>query len=178
MAVRVVIIGGGPGGNTAATHAARLGAEVILIERDIVGGGAHLWDCIPSKTMIATGGALRFTRRIEGMGLMHQDASLDLAAQRRRVHEIESYLNQQVTRLLESQGVRIIRGSGRLQGPHQVVAESELGAEELDADAILISTGSRPRIPGWAHPDGERVLTTRQAYPPPVMPEHLVVIGS
>jgi dihydrolipoamide dehydrogenase len=174
----MVIIGGGPGGNTAATYAARLGAEVTLIERDIVGGGAHLWDCIPSKTMIATGGAMRFTRRIEGMGLMHQDASLDLEAQRRRVHEIESYLNQQVTRLLDSQGVRIIRGSGRLLGPHQVVADSELGLEELEADAILISTGSRPRIPEWANPDGERVLTTRQAYPPPVMPDHLVVIGS
>jgi dihydrolipoamide dehydrogenase len=174
----MVIIGGGPGGNTAATYAARLGAEVTLIERDIVGGGAHLWDCIPSKTMIATGGAMRFTRRIEGMGLMHQDACLDLEAQRRRVHEIESYLNQQVTRLLDSQGVRIIRGSGRLLGPHQVVADSELGLEELEADAILISTGSRPRIPEWANPDGERVLTTRQAYPPPVMPDHLVVIGS
>ena len=65
----MVIIGGGPGGNTAATYAARLGAEVTLIERDIVGGAAHLWDCIPSKTMIATGGAMSFTRRIEGMGL-------------------------------------------------------------------------------------------------------------
>jgi pyruvate/2-oxoglutarate dehydrogenase complex dihydrolipoamide dehydrogenase (E3) component len=174
----MVIIGGGPGGNTAATYAARLGAEVALIERDIVGGGAHLWDCIPSKTMIATGGAMSFTRRIEGMGLRHQDASLDLDAQRRRVQEIESHLNEQVTRLLESQGVRIIRGSGWLKGPHEVVADTGLGLEELDADAIVISTGSRPRIPGWAHPDGERVLTTRQSYPPPTMPDHLVVIGS
>jgi dihydrolipoamide dehydrogenase len=52
------------------------------------------------------------------------------------------------------------------------------GTEELEADAILIATGSRPRIPEWCQPDGDRVLTTRQAYPPPVMPEHLVVIGS
>src|ERR1700751_4637983 len=106
MAVRGVIIGGGPGGNPAASHAARLGAEVTLIERDIVGGAAHLWDCIPSKTMIATGAAMRFSRRIEGMGLAHQDASLDLPAQRHRVSEIESRLNGQVTRLLHSQGVR------------------------------------------------------------------------
>ena len=54
MAVRFVIIGGGPAGNTAATHAARRGAEVTLIERDIVGGAAHLWECIPSTAMIAT----------------------------------------------------------------------------------------------------------------------------
>uniref|UniRef100_UPI002FDF7DC3 FAD-dependent oxidoreductase n=1 Tax=Sinomonas sp. TaxID=1914986 RepID=UPI002FDF7DC3 len=178
MPVRFAIIGGGPGGNTAATYAARLGAEVTLIERDVIGGAAHLWDCIPSKTMIATGGAMSFTRRVEGMGLTHQDPLLDLTAQRRRVEDIEAHLCEQVTTLLESQGVRIIRGSGRVKGPHEVVAETEAGIEEIDADAILISTGSRPRIPAWANPDGDRVLTTRQAYPPPEMPEHLVVIGS
>jgi dihydrolipoamide dehydrogenase len=166
MPVRVAIIGGGPAGNTAATYAARLGAEVTLIERDIVGGAAHLWDCIPSKTMIATGGAIRYSQRIEGMGLAHQDARLDVDAQRRRVTEIESHLNDHVTRLLNSQGVRLIAGTGRLKGPHEVVADTEDGIEEFEADAIVVSTGSRPRIPDWAQPDGERVLTTRQAYPP------------
>ena len=58
MATRLVIIGGGPAGNQAATQAAKLGAEVTIIERDIIGGAAHLWDCIPSKAMIASGGAL------------------------------------------------------------------------------------------------------------------------
>jgi len=178
MPARFVIIGGGPGGNTAATYAARMGAEVTLIERDIVGGAAHLWDCIPSKTMIATGGAMSFTRRIEGMGLAHQEANLDIEAQRRRIQEIEAHLNGQVTTLLESQGVRILHGTGRLKGPHEVVADTDYGTEEIDADAILISTGSRPRIPSWAEPDGERILNTRQAYPPRTMPEHLVVIGS
>jgi dihydrolipoamide dehydrogenase len=178
MPVRMVILGGGPGGNTAATYAARLGAQVTLIERDIIGGAAHLWDCIPSKTMIATGGAMSFTRRIEGMGLAHQEASLDLGAQRRRVQGIEDHLNRQVTTLLESQGVRLIRGTGHLKGPHEVLSETEDGVEELDADAVVISTGSRPRIPSWADPDGDRVLTTRQAYPPKTLPEHLVVIGS
>ncbi|HET9076267.1 MAG TPA: FAD-dependent oxidoreductase [Acidimicrobiales bacterium] len=178
MPTRFVIIGGGPAGNTAATYAARLGAEVTVIERDVVGGAAHLWDCIPSKTMIATGGAMSFSRRIEGMGLVHQEAALDLDAQRHRVNEIEDHLNTQVTRLLTSQGVRLIRGSGRLIGPHRVLATTDQGDEEIEADAILVATGSRPRIPDWADPDGERVLTTRQAYPPSVMPSHLVVIGS
>ena len=69
MALRLVIIGGGPAGNSAATHAARLGAQVTLIEKDVIGGAAHLWDCIPSKAMIATGGAMSFLRRVEGFGL-------------------------------------------------------------------------------------------------------------
>jgi dihydrolipoamide dehydrogenase len=173
-----VIIGGGPGGNTAATYAARLGAEVTLIERDIIGGAAHLWDCIPSKTMIATGGAMSFTQRIEGMGLAHLDAALDVDALRERVLDIESHLNRNVLRLLDSQGVNIINGTGRLKGSHEVVAETDQGILEIEADAVLISTGSRPRIPEWANPDGDRVLTTRQAYPPKSMPEHLVVVGS
>ena len=80
--------------------------------------------------------------------------------------------------LLRSQGVRIIQGTARLKGPHEVVVETADGVRELEADAVLLSTGSRPRIPDWAEVDGDRVLTTRDAYPPPEMPEHLVVIGS
>src|ERR1700736_2248921 len=178
MATHFVIIGGGPAGNTAATHAARLGAHVTLIERDIVGGAAHLWDCIPSKTMIATGGAMAFTQRLVGMGLERVEPHLDLGRQRQRIEEIETHLHSSIVQLLSSQGVRLIRGTARLKGPHDVVAETDDGMEELSADAILLSTGSRPRVPDWAQPDGERILTTRQAYPPPEMPSHLVVIGS
>ena len=178
MAAHFVIIGGGPAGNTAATHAARLGAKVTLIERDIVGVAAHLWDCIPSKTMIATGGALTFSHRLSGMGLENFNPHLDLDAQRARIAAIETHLHDAVVDLLTSQGVRMIRGTGRIKGPHDIIVETEEGIEELSADAILLSTGSRPRVPDWAQPDGDRVLTTRQAYPPPALPEHLVVIGS
>ncbi|HKH07253.1 MAG TPA: FAD-dependent oxidoreductase [Acidimicrobiales bacterium] len=178
MPVRLAIIGGGPAGNTAATTAARLGAEVTMIERDIVGGAAHLWDCIPSKAMIATAGALGEVTRSEGMGLASAGARLDVRALRERIQGIENRLESNIVDLLRSQGVRLIQGSGRLKGPHEVVAETAEGVLELEADFVLLSTGSRPRIPDWAEVDGERVLTTRQAYPPPELPEHLVVIGS
>jgi dihydrolipoamide dehydrogenase len=177
MAVRFVIIGGGPAGNTAATVAATLGADVTLVERDVLGGAAHLWDCIPSKAMIATGGALSELTRARVMG-MAAEGRLDLEALRERVASIEDRLNRSISTLLESQGVRLVRGMGRLKCPHQVVVDTATGVEELEADAILVSTGSRPRVPEWAAIDGERVLTTRQAYPPPTIPEHLVVVGS
>src|SRR6476660_6495791 len=112
VATRFVIIGGGPAGNTAATYAARLGAEVTVIERDIVGGAAHLWDCIPSKAMIATGGAMALTKRAEGMGLASMAATLDFEALRHRNAAIEHRLNASICGLLESQSVRIIRGTG------------------------------------------------------------------
>ncbi|CAN5620051.1 NAD(P)H-quinone dehydrogenase [soil metagenome] len=178
MAVRFVIIGGGPAGNQAATHAARLGAEVTLVERDIVGGAAHLWDCIPSKAMIATGGAMTFFSKAAEMGLAAVDPQLDFEALRSRIESIEDRLEHSVTAQLESQGVRLVRGTARFKGPHEVVVDTADGVSELEADAVLVSTGSRPRIPEWADIDGERVLTTRQAYPPAELPEHLVVIGS
>jgi dihydrolipoamide dehydrogenase len=180
VALRFVIIGGGPAGNVAATHAARLGAEVTLVEKDVIGGAAHLWDCIPSKAMIATGGAMGLIGRADEMGLTATSADLDLEALKARIAGIEQRLETDSTRLLTSQGVRLLRGSARLAGPHAVVvdhAEGE-GAVELDADVILLATGSRPRIPDWAAVDGNRILTTREAYPPPEMPSHLVVIGS
>jgi dihydrolipoamide dehydrogenase len=178
MAMRFVIIGGGPAGNRAATQAASLGAEVTLIERDIVGGAAHLWDCIPSKALIATGDVLSVTRRVGRMGLHEVTPGLDFEALRARVVEIEDRLEGQVSGLLASQGVHLVRGVGRLKGPHEVVADTADGLLELEADVIVLSTGSRPRIPDWAPVDGERVLTTRDAYPPAELPEHLIVVGS
>ncbi len=178
MAMRFVIIGGGPAGNTAATHAARLGAEVTIVERDVVGGAAHLWDCIPSKAMIATGGAMSFNSRIAGMGLTESASHIDLDLVKLRINEITDKLQHGIVELLSSQGVRMLHGVGRLTSAHSVVVETTEGTEELEADAVLISTGSRPRVPDWATVDGQRVLTTRDAYPPPELPSHLIVIGS
>lgn len=176
--MRFVIIGGGPAGNQAATNAARLGAQVTLVERDVVGGAAHLWDCIPSKAMIATGGAMSFVERATGMGLGPIDAGLDVDSLKSRIAVIEDRLRGSVESLLADQGVRLLRGTARLTGPHSVQVGTVDGLQEIEADAVLLATGSRPRIPPWCQPDGDRMLTTRQAYPPPVLPEHLVVIGS
>jgi dihydrolipoamide dehydrogenase len=174
---RLAIVGGGPAGNTCATVAATLGAEVTLIERDIVGGAAHLWDCIPSKAMIATGGELSELTRSRVMGL-RAEGTLDIDALRERVISIESKLHGSIRQLLDSQHVRMIQGSARLKGTHEIAVETATGIEELEADYIVVATGSRPRVPEFAAVDGERVLTTRQAYPPPEIPSHLIIVGS
>ena len=178
MSTHFVIIGGGPAGNTAATYAARLGARVTMIERDVIGGAAHLWDCIPSKTMIATGGAMSFARRIEGMGLEREEPEVDVAALTSRIEDIKSQMQADTTVLLESQGVRLVRGTARFVDSHQVAVETVDGVEVIDFDAALVATGSRPRVPDWCHPDGDRILTTRDCYPPKVFPESVTVIGS
>jgi dihydrolipoamide dehydrogenase len=177
--LRFVVLGGGPAGNQAATTAARLGAEVTVIERDLVGGAAHLLDCIPSKAMIATGAAMDDMRRAASMGLRNVEAELDFEALRERIAGIERRLEGSVTTLLQSQGVRLLSGSGRLLDAHHVeVTAADGSTQTVEADIIVLATGSRPRIPEWAPIDGHRVLTTRHAYPPPELPEHLVVVGS
>ena len=173
-----MIIGGGPGGNTAASYAARHGAEVVIIEKDVVGGAAHLWDCIPSKAMIATGGAMSFLARAQGMGLGDVSPRIDVDNLAARLASIEARIHRSTMSALENQNVRLINGTGTLKGPHQVVAETADGLEEIEADVVVLSTGSRPRIPDWVPVDGERILTTREAYPPAEMPDHLVVVGS
>jgi len=170
-------MGGGPAGNTCASVAATLGADVTLVERDVIGGAAHLWDCIPSKALIATGGELSELQRARLMGLQ-ASGTLDIDALCERVHSIETRLHTSIRELLVSQGVRLVEGTARFKGPHEIVVDTATGLEELEADIVLVATGSRPRVPEWAPIDGERVLTTRQAYPPPVIPEHIVVVGS
>lgn len=179
MAVRFLIIGGGPAGNTAATYAARLGAEVVMVERDIVGGAAHLLDCIPSKTMIATGGAIVASQRLDTMGLENQEAEVDVQALNDRVRGITDHLSESTSTLLESQGVRIVRGTASFVSANEARIERSDGkTENYKFDAALIATGSRPRIPDWVSPDGERILTTRDCYPPKVFPKSVCIVGS
>ncbi len=178
MSTRFLIIGGGPAGNTAATTAARLGAEVVMVERDVVGGAAHLWDCIPSKSMIATGRAISRTRAIGGMGLADVDTTVDVDTLTDRIERVQNMMRDNTTRLLDSQGVRILRGTGCFTGPNTAEVVGLNGSETIEFDAALVSTGSRPRIPEWCHPDGERILTTRDCYPPKIFPESITVVGS
>ena len=188
MTVRFVIIGAGPAGVEAAAVASRLGAEVILIEKKVLGGMANLYDCVPSKAMIATGGAITRSWRSKDLGLIGKILTPDLAAIRSRILAIANDLTESIEEQLLSQGVTIYKGEGRLLDPHSVEvtfsdkAKNGVGSSEqkevITADAILLATGSYPRVPDWAEVDGDRIMLTRHAYPPQVVPEHMVVVGS
>jgi len=174
----LLIVGGGPAGTQAATTAATKGARVTLIEKDIVGGAAHLWDCIPSKTMAAS--ALRHTsvRNAVKLGLVNDPGRVDPKVLADRITEITADINITLINLLDSQEVDIIRGTGRFIGAHEAIVETVDGDRRISFDKALISTGSAPRIPDWAEVDRERVLTTRDCYNLPEVPKHVVVIGS
>jgi dihydrolipoamide dehydrogenase len=113
------------------------------------------------------------------MGLEPMRTEVDLTSLKDRVEGIVGRLNEQWLGLLASQNVRMMTGTAHLDGPGRVLVETAGGViEELRADAVLVSTGSRPRIPPWCEPDGERILTTRDCYPPKTFPDSVTVIGS
>ena len=179
MSTRFLIIGGGPAGVQAASTAASLGASVTLVEKDIVGGAAHLWDCIPSKTMTATAIRVGSIRNASRLGLVTDPGKVDVVELATRIQGIAHDITSTWRGLLSSQRVLLIDGTGRFTGPNSASVIDASGAEQqIEFDAALVSTGSKPRIPEWAETDGERILTTRDAYDLPELPEHLIVIGS
>lgn len=173
-----LIIGAGPAGTAAATNAAALGARVTLVERDIVGGAAHLWDCIPSKTLTATAIRIDSIRNADQLGLKAEPGQVDSAQLGQRVRHISGDINRSWMSLLGSQGVEIINGQGRLVSPELAEIDTPDGARRVRFDRCLLSTGSSPRVPDWAEPDGNRILTTRHAYDLREVPGHVVVVGS
>lgn len=180
---RVVIVGGGPGGYEAALVAAQLHAEVTLVDSDGVGGSAVLTDCVPSKTLIATSELMTEVEGAAELGVELADGSdaavrVDLAKVNARVLRLAHDQSDDIERRLAKEGVRLVRGRGRLDGSDTVVAETEDGPERLPADAVLVATGAAPRTTPEAQPDGERILTWEQVYDLTELPEHLVVVGS
>ena len=176
--MHLLILGGGPAGTQAATTAASNGARVTVVEKDVVGGAAHLWDCIPSKTMAAS--ALRHTsvRNAFKLGLVNDPGQVDMASLSARIKEVTADINQKWVELLADQSIEVVEGTGRLVAPNRAMVDTAHGEVPIDFDKALISTGSRPRVPDWAPVDGERVLTTRDAYDFKTVPGHMIVIGS
>ncbi len=184
---RIVIMGGGPAGYEAALVAAQHGSDVTVVERVGMGGACVLDDCVPSKTFIASAGIRDDLHRAPELGLTaDRDAiGIDLPVVNSRVKNLALAQSADVRARVEREGVRIVRGTARFtdepaaRATHVVEARTADGSRELlPADVVLIATGATPRVLDDAKPDGERILTWRQLYDLPDMPEHLVVIGS
>ena len=184
---RIVIIGGGPAGYEAALVAAQHGATVTLVDSDGVGGACVLFDCVPSKTFIASTGIRTDMRRASDLGITldPEQASVSLPKIHSRVKALALSQSSDIRARLQTVGVEVLSGTAELTdqelglATHQVRATLADGEQRtITADVVLIATGASPRIIPGAEPDGERIMTWRQLYDLDELPSHLVVVGS
>jgi NAD(P)H dehydrogenase (quinone) len=197
---RIAIIGGGPAGYEAAQVAAELGAEVTLVESDGVGGACVLYDCVPSKTLIATSEKVTAFRDAPTLGVCSSaisDVTVQLAVVNERVRRLAANQSADIASRLSRHGVKVLSGRARF-APDQAgrtFAVDVSGTDEqagitgeqagdpdtgqrIEADVVLLATGGTPRVLPGAEPDGERILSWRQLYDLTELPAHLIVVGS
>ncbi|WP_035777210.1 NAD(P)H-quinone dehydrogenase [Arthrobacter sp. H5] len=180
-ALRIAILGGGPGGYEAAMVAASLGADVTVVERNGLGGSAVLTDVVPSKTLIATADTMDRVGNAHNLGVKFEDSApayADLGQVNQRLLDLALSQSADISTALERAGVKIIIGEGRLLDNHRLAVESESGSTTVEADAILLAVGAHPRELPTAKPDGKRIFNWIQIYNLTEVPEHLIVIGS
>jgi NAD(P)H dehydrogenase (quinone) len=189
---RIAILGGGPGGYEAALAGAQLGAEVTLVERTGVGGSAVLTDVVPSKSLIATAEASNAVKEAADLGVqffakgkadkaVKPNVAINLAAVNKRLLGLASQQSEDMRSNLIDAGVHLVQGEGRLDGTNAIIVSTAKGGTDFDrieADTLVISVGATPRVLPTAVPDGERILTWKQVYDLPEIPEHLIVVGS
>ena len=171
----VVVIGAGPGGYVAALRAAQLGMKTAVVERDSVGGTCLNWGCIPSKALIRNAEVVNLFRNAQFWGVTMDGMSADFGAAVNRSRQVVNRMTRGVSYLFRKNGVDVVTGAGRLRDAHTV--EVEGASEPLEAGAVIIATGARPRSLPGLEVDGELVMTSREALEAKTMPASAVFVG-
>ncbi|MDQ3722619.1 MAG: NAD(P)/FAD-dependent oxidoreductase [Actinomycetota bacterium] len=171
----VVVIGAGPAGRTAAGRLAEGGRNVVIVERELVGGECSFWACMPAKALLRPQELLAEVARVPGAAEAVGEREVDVAATLTRRDEVINHLDDaHHVPWLESHGVTLVRGSARLQGERRVI----VGDEALEArEAVIVAVGTTatiPPIPGLAEaaPWTSREVTTTSE-----IPNHLIILG-
>ncbi len=176
----VIIIGGGPGGYNAAIRAGQLGLKVACVEsRKTLGGTCLNVGCIPSKALLHA--SEMFYEAKTGFASLGIKVSpeLDLPQMHKQKAESVGQLTKGIEFLFKKNKCDWIKGQGSLAGPGKVLVKAEDGSEQtLEAENIVIATGSEPsRVPG-VEVDQQRIVDSTGALAIPEVPKRLVIIGA
>ncbi len=176
--MRVVVVGSGPGGFNAAMCASRLGAEVVLVEKDHLGGVCLNKGCIPTKALLRSAEILSLLRRADDFGLISENPRYDLKKMVERKNRLVERLRFGMESLLKTHHVHIVGGRARLLSPDLLYVDtSNGGPETIETDRIILATGSDDLIPPFVDSEREAVLTTFRALDVEQLPSSLVIVG-
>lgn len=170
----VVVIGGGPGGYTAAIRASQLGLKTTLIEKAELGGTCLNWGCIPTKSLLHSADVVRTLQTAGDLGIKTGKLSIDLAKMVDASRQAAGRLNQGVGHLMKKYKIDIQVGEAMLQEPGLVTVNES----ECLADNIIVATGARARTLENLVPDGKVVWHAADAMTPKKLPGDLLIIGA
>ncbi len=175
----VVVIGGGPGGYVAAIRASQLGLKAAVVERENMGGVCLNWGCIPTKALLRTAEVYHSFTQAENYGLKAEAISFDLDKVIGRSRDVAARLSSGIDHLMKKNKAEVFSASGkmgkRIDDAWQIILDS---GEVIEAPSVILATGARARhLPG-IEPDGEKVVTYRDAMTPKTMPKSLIIVGS
>ena len=179
--MQIIIIGGGPGGYVSAIRASQLGAEVILIERQRLGGTCLNIGCIPTKCLLTSAELAESIRnRSKELGIDVPEFSVNFNQVISHKNDISRKLTAGVAGLLKMNKVKVVDGEARFTAPGVLSVKTPDGSDqEMKADAIIIATGSvnaKPPIPGLEDTPG--VIDSTGALSLEELPESMIVIGA
>jgi len=174
----VVVIGGGPGGYTAAIRAAQLGLTIGIVESEKLGGICLNWGCIPTKALLRNAEVLQMFKRGEEWGISYDNLRFDFGKIIKRSRGIADRISKGVEYLMKKNKIDYIRGRGNLAGNGRVeIGASGESIERVSAKHIIVATGARPRsIPGLTV-DRKRIITSTEAMNLPEQPRSMIIVG-
>lgn len=175
--MRIVVLGGGPGGYSAAFEAARLGADVTLVERENLGGTCLNWGCVPTKTILRSARIAWDARNAAEFGLRLGAADVDEERLLERKTGIVENLRGQIEATAKRLKVEVVYGEGRLADAATVRVATDGGERDITADAVILATGSEVfRLPSIDH-SLERVWTSDEATSVLATPDSILIVG-
>lgn len=176
--VDAVIIGAGPGGYHAAIRLAQLGKKVVCIDRDEVGGVCLNWGCIPTKALLHVGEVIRHIEHAGALGLKVAKPEVEREAVAKFKSEVVTANVNGVKTLFKANGVTFLRGEATLESAKRVrVKNSDGGSDIIDAQFVVIATGSAPiDVKAWPR-DGETIINSDDAVRVGRIPKNLLVVG-